>query len=270
MKNFRLANIIDFIFTNILIFLIVFVWLKFFNKNILYSFILSLFFLVIFNLLKVFFKGKKTTKLKLNKNLEKDIELYMYSLISNTNEENLLFFKNILKKFNPTTENNIIFYKKNEIKYALCPLFESANLNIEKALKNISCCKTKNIKNILILCSICQKKDKILLEQISEMNIKIYQKKEIYLNLFKPSNTYPNIKFNFKESKKIKIYELLEISFNKSKAKGYFLSGIFIFFCSFIMKYNIYYVLMSSILFTFALISYIKKDKSIKKETLLD
>ena len=39
--------------------------------------------------------------------------------------------------------------------------------------------------------------------------------------ILKKANLYPKIKFEYKETKKLKFKQLIDISFNKSKAKGY-------------------------------------------------
>ena len=88
MKTFKFATIIDYIFINFLFFLISFTWIKYFNKNISFSFSLSIFLLIIFNIILVFFNSNKKTKKKITKKLEDDIEQYMLTFLSNTKEEN--------------------------------------------------------------------------------------------------------------------------------------------------------------------------------------
>lgn len=273
MKNLRLANIIDTLFINLLIFLITFTWLKFFNRNILLSFILSLFILTIYNVVKLFFSTKKKNKIKMNSSLEKDIEMYMYTLLSNSKNENLDLFNKVFSKNNCIIdkEKNLIRYSKKDKIINVFPMFNSKILNFEDCLKKISFSKKNNTNIVLFLCYSSNSKEKIFLEQICDIEVKIYEKKEIFNNLFRKSQIYPKFNITIKENKKIKFKQLFEISFNKSRAKGYFLSGIFIFFCSFIVRYNIYYVFMSSLLFFFTLLSLLKKENTnIKDFSLLD
>ena len=264
MKNFNLANFIDFIFINLLFFLIGFVWIKYFSNNILLSSFISITALIIFNLIRYFFKNKKRINNNINKKLETDIEQYMFTFLSNNKEENLKFFyktiKNESKKID--FEKNLVYYQKDKKFIALCPIFEDKELIGEKCLKFISFSKKLNISQLYFLCCDCNLKTSNFLNGFKDINIKVLTKKQIYTQLLRSSGIYPEIKFDFKENKRIKFKELINISFNKSRAKGYFFSGLFILFCSFIVRYNFYYVFMSSLLFLFTIFCHIKKDTS--------
>lgn len=268
MQKLKFSNTIDFIFINFVLFLIVFTWLKFINKNIFISFIISFLFIIIFNILRFFLKRNKEFKVTISKNLENDIEQYMLSFLSNTKKENLNFFNNILTKDSKKTlyQKNLIVYDEDNIKFAICPIFFSQELKIEESLRHIAIAKNIQIKKLFILCPNVSKQTKLFLESFKDIDIKILEKKEIFVQLLKPANKYPNIIFEVKENKKLKLKQLISISFNKTRAKHYFFSGLFIFFCSFIVKYNFYYVFMSSILFLFTIFCFIKKQEPIKNK----
>ncbi len=259
-KNFKLADVIDLVFINMLSFLIFFVWVKFFNKNILVSILISAILLVVFNLLRTFLKTKKKTKQTISKNLEADIEQYMLSLLASTKQETGEFFMEVLKNKSPTLnkKDNIIYLPDTT---CVIPYFETQELNLEFCLKNIKKIK-KEVLKVVFLCVTCNPKTKNFLEQLKVKEVKVYQKNEIYFNLLYPNNHYPEIMFEYSKNNKFKLKELLAISFNKKRAKSYFLSGTLIFFASFIVRHNFYYVFMSSLLFFFALVCLMKKETS--------
>lgn len=265
MKNFKFAKIIDLVFINFLVFLIIFAWLRFLTKKILISIILSLILLFLFNFIKFFFGKAKEDKIKVSKTLEQDIESYNLTLLSNESKENLMFFKSILKDKNAEIlhEQNLILYdeifQSTTQKFALCPMYFESELKYDMALKYISFAIKNKAKSIYICCNICPQKTKIMLENIKNLKVLVLDKNLVYTNIFKAHNYYPEIKLEFKKSKKLKLKEIINISFDKSRARGYFLSGLFIFFCSFFVRYNFYYVFMSSLLFLFALLSKTKK-----------
>lgn len=268
MKNFKFTRIIDNIFINFLIFLISFAWLRFLTKKIFTSFILSLFFILLFNFIKYFFNKSKEDKIKITKNLEQDIENYNLTLLSNNVRENLAFFAKLLegkiiKKIEK--ENLILYHDNNDLNnlcsiIALSPMYFENQLNFDLALKQINFAIKNKAKTIIFCCNTCLPKTKIALENIDNIKVIIYDKNLTYKNLFTTYNLYPEIKFKIKKNKKIKFKDLITISFDKSRAKGYFFSGLFIFFCSFFVQYNFYYVFMSSLLFLFAILSKTKKD----------
>lgn len=263
MKNYRLADIIDFVFVNILSFLIFFVWAKFFNRNIVVSILISLVLLLVFNLVRSFLKTKKKNKHIINKTLEADIEQYMLSLLASNKQEIQEFFMTILKDKSLTInkKDNIIYLSNNS---AIIPCFKTQELNLEQSLKTIKKVKEETT-SIIFLCVTCNAKTKNFLQELKSKQIKVYEKNDVYFNLLKPYNCYPKIMFEYNKSHKFKIKELFAISFNKKRAKSYFLSGILIFFASFIVRHNFYYVFMSSLLFLFALICLIKKEVSISE-----
>lgn len=265
MKNFNLANIIDFVFINLLFFLISFVWIKYFSKNIFLSIIIAITVLIAFNTIRFFLKNKKRIKNNINKKLENDINQYMLTFLASSTQENLEFFIEIFKDKNPNIcfEKNLIFYNYNNTLIGICPIFNNKEIIVENCLKYIAYAKEENISKLYFLCCDISQKTMSFLSSFKDIEINILNKNQIFTQLLKEKGIYPKIKFNFKEQKKLKFKELIDISFNKSRAKGYFLSGLFIFFCSFIVKYNFYYVFMSSLLFLFTIFCHLKKEENI-------
>lgn len=272
MKNLKFSKIIDFVFINFIVFLITFAWIRFLIKKIILALILSAIILLIFNFIKYFFNKSKEDKFKISKTLEQDIESYNLTLISNETGENLKFFANMLIDKSPKIieEQNLVLYKENCSgiieDFALAPIYCEPELQYSMALKHISFAIKNKAKCVYLCCNACSQKTKLLLEKIDNIQVVILDKNLVYSNFFKVYNTYPDIKFKFKIDKKIKLKEIINISFDKSRTKSYFLSGLFIFFCSFFVKYNFYYVFMSSLLFLFALLSKTKgKNKALSQ-----
>lgn len=266
MKNFRLGEIVDFVFINLVMFLIFFVWAKYLTRNLVKGLIISFLCLLLFNLIRSFFIIKKKNKIKISKSLEQDIEQYMLSLLANTQEENLKFFYNIFLSKDSLVKLNkkkkIIILNETEI---VCPLFNNKNLQIEDALKVLNKIN-KTTQKVSFLCANCDYKDKSFLERLKGKQVKVYEKNEVFLNFLKPYGCYPKINFEYKENSRLKFKELISISFNRKRTKGYLLSGIFIFFCSFIVKYNFYYVFVSSFLFLFSVLCFMNKRSGLESK----
>jgi len=62
-------------------------------------------------------------------------------------------------------------------------------------------------------------------------------------------------KITFKEYMK----QINEIIFNPRRIKGYVFSGIIIFLTSFIVRFNIYYIVIATLLFSLALVTTLKR-----------
>lgn len=258
MKNFKFATIIDFISINFLIFLITFTWYRFLTKNALLSFFLAIISMSIFLFFKLYsFKSKKN-KSVISKTLKQDIDSYILSLLSNTKKENLEFVKKCIKTQDPTIkeQKNMILTNLNT---AYCPIFFDNELSQTVALKHIKYAIQLNLKKIIILCSNIKEQTKLSLLSISNIEVEIIDKNNIYQKFFLLHQQYPKIIFEYKQQKKIKFKQLLSISFSRARSKNYFLSGLFILFYSFFVRLNFYYVFLSTLLFLFALISLTKK-----------
>ena len=55
--------------------------------------------------------------------------------------------------------------------------------------------------------------------------------------------------------KKEKINNMLNVAFNRAKSKNYFIYGIILFICCLFFRYNVYYIIFSSLMFCFSLFS---------------
>ena len=258
MKNFKFASFIDFIFVNFLIFLITFTWSRFLTKNIALSFLLGLICTAIFIFFTKFASKTKKNKLNISKSLQKDIDSYLLTLLSNSCEQNINFFSNAIKseETNVLKEQNLIIYNYN---YCLCPMFEQSNLTQTSAIKQIRIAIEKKLEKITFICFEIDEKTKLFLKQIKNIEVEIIDKNNIYSKFFVMYQVYPSIIFETKPQKKLKFKQIINLSFCKSRSKNYFFSGLFILFCSMFVRLNFYYVFLSYLLFLFAIISLTRK-----------
>lgn len=84
------------------------------------------------------------------------------------------------------------------------------------------------------------------LANVFSNRIELWDESKVYNKLLKPTESYPQLVQI--EQKKLK-RDYRKIIFARQKAKPYFLSGIVILSASFFVRFNIYYVIMSSLLF---------------------
>ena len=113
MKNFKFATLIDFIFVNFLIFLITFTWSRFLTRNVVLSFFIGLICIAIFIIFNNFSRLSKKNKINITKSLQKDIDSYLLTLLSNSNAKNIDYFANALKneeEIKILKDQNLIIY----------------------------------------------------------------------------------------------------------------------------------------------------------------
>ncbi len=258
LKGLTLAQIIDFILTNIALFLILFAWSRFiFKKSGSWvPFVVTFSIIIAWNTIKLTFKLTKKCLIVPQNEGEK----WAYFVSTQNECDNLDFLIRLYGDDAQKLSNNL-FLLPSGVGIGF-DFFENELSDI-MALKIIRFAKEQNIKQVAIYCIEYDKKIKLFLENIKDIEVAICDKNCLAHKAQKAGLTPPNI-FEQKSKNKIKFKEFLSISLSREKAKSYFLSGILIFFCSLIVRRNIYYVLMSSLLFLLAILSLRKKTSPIK------
>ena len=149
----------------------------------------------------------------------------------------------------------------------LYPYYKFEEFNTEDLILTYNSAKKLNA-NKLVICvnkintNVLKIKDKL------DIKIIILDKYQTYEKLFKEYNYFPQ-EFIIKTPKN-SFKSLVEYSLNKKRTKGYFIASIILLFSSFIVKYNIYYLIFSSILLILSLFSFInpKFNKKIEDNIL--
>jgi hypothetical protein len=261
LKRLSLANILDFCIINFSIFLITFAWTKFWSKSTSLSIIVAILFCVIITILGQVVKNKKNTKYVAKKEDAKNIERLSIFLLTCSKEEVCSQIKKLLLTQNSNIKdlNYDIIINDGEF---LLPMFEDLSLSFEKAIKNIKKAVESNVKVIKILCIECDYMTKKRLESIENIKVEVKTKNEIYYQIFRSKIPVFDKEIKFADNKKYRFKELVRISLAPEKSKKYFVCGIFIFLCSIVVRYNIYYVFMSSLLFLLAILSRKNKQKT--------
>jgi VIT1/CCC1 family predicted Fe2+/Mn2+ transporter len=76
--------------------------------------------------------------------------------------------------------------------------------------------------------------------------------------LFKQNNITINTGHIDLAKAKLSLKDVLKNSLNRSHAKGYFISGLILLFTSLIVPFKLYYIIISSTLFTLSLLCMFK------------
>ncbi len=259
-KSIRLPQIIDFILTNVAFFFIIFAWTKFIFKGNLVAVLLTTFALQIgWNIVHFTIKIiKKAPAFSTD-----DAEKWAQFMLTQTEEENLNFLVSLYQKeknVNIISNNFFVLQTSTGISF---DFFEN-DLSLVRALRIVRFAVEKNISKLAIFCACTNKNTKIYLENLENIEVAICDKNCLAFKAKKMGLSPPNI-LQEKPHNKLKLKEILSLSITREKAKKYFLSGLLVFFCSLFVRYNIYYLVMSSLLFLLAILSIKQKNQVIKK-----
>lgn len=247
----RNLPILQIFFKVFLIFLITFVWVRYFVKSLAYSILISAFLTMIIDFLTRYFSNKKQKRISLKKDEIKNAENMFLSLATSNN--GFSFLKNTFsQKHNLISKKKYFIY---EDKTLLYPYFSLSPVTPNEIIDIMSVVSKEKINKIVIVSgefsSDCQKIISLYDKQIILLN-----QYETYEKIYKSYQSFPAISNKIAQTKKTSIKDLLSYSFNRSRTKGYVFSAIIIFICSLFVKASLYYAIITSTLLIFAIISF--------------
>ena len=270
MKTRLLSKILDNIFLILSVFGISFLWIRYNEHNIwlilFFSSLITFVVCTIFHMIASYKQKKNKISSDENKKVANLTTHLMFQSKSDT-----------IKDFEKALSSRSLSYKKyaNYLVYndmLIYPIFYKTNVDDSSILQVIISLKSKSVvPKTLIICSKNFTSDaKQLCDSFSEYNISLYDEKMTYQVFFKPveiefktMTTKPK-----KKSKKEKFWNLVSIAFNRQRFKGYFFSSIVLIIASYFMRYNLYYLITSSILILFAIFSYFNKPFNPKQTNI--
>lgn len=255
MQKFSLFVVIDNLFKFIILFLFNLIWCYYFFKNSINSIIFSFFLSVSMVFLINFVSKKKNKKKAFDLKKQQHIEDTKNTFLLMTNEEVLDFFYKLISKNKQCQQhNNHILVNTNSFPIVVFPIFKVAELSADDVLSVCKQFKNRGLKRIIILCThVSPKTTSIAMGLKTEVLVLDYA--QTYQNFLEKYEFYPEIISKTKTNKKQTFQQILNISINKKRTKGYFLSALFLIFSSFFVPYKAYYLLFASILLILSFIS---------------
>ncbi len=252
----KLLFILQNVFKIFIIFLLVFVWARYFIRSLWWSILASTLITLAIDFSTRLVFRKKNNKANLKLKEKEAAENIFLSLV--TNNQYMEFFHKLVKSKYPSTEKKekyILINHSEKVKSVLFPLLKFSPLNVDDLTEIISTIKDENVKKVVIATGEIDKNALVFAKNF-DYEIVILDKFETYKHLYKLYEIYPEISMQYKKSQKLNFKDLVAFSFNKSRAKGYLFSAFVLLLSSVFVRSNLYYLIMASLLLIFALISY--------------
>lgn len=247
MKKLFIFKTLDSFFRLFLIFLIVFVWIRYFVDSFWLSVLFSLLATFLVDMLYMFFKSKKQNKINIKKEEQDAINNYTNTFIYSDQKYNVdFFYKLCAKNYNAIKKSKYIIISHPQTNVVLYPIFLYRDLSIDDVIACYNNVRHEKPKRIVI----CTNKYNSDLEKfVNSLNVEviILDKEQTYYSLLKKYDIYPKIT-KIENSQKITFKQFVRLALNKKRAKAYFISALFLLFSSFFVPYKIYYLIFSTIL----------------------
>ena len=257
------------IFRLFIIFLISLIWCRYFIKNFTISIILTILLTILIDIILTFIFYTKNKKINLKNSEINKAQNYCNKFIFSEKSYTINFFYNLFaKKFKTTKTTKYIIIENNNSKCVIYPIFKLEDLSTEDLVNAYNTTKKHNPQK-LILCVNKANSNVINIANMLDVKTIILDKFQTYQSIYKEFDTYPE-EYLIK-TEKTTIKSLLEYGLNKKRTKGYLLASLILLFSSMIVKYNLYYLIVSSILLVLALFSFINPKYNKKlKENIFD
>lgn len=251
MKNFKLSRVFDFVFFISATFLICFVWTRYFVYDFALTLVISSSITFLLTSIYHIFYARKM--IKKNHNLEevKNAEKFATHFLLSTKQEIIKeFSEKFEKKYNTKTKSDYLLVNDKVLK----PIYSSQKVTDKDVLEIYVKVKNTSLKRIIIVCNDAEPSAYDFAKLITNLEVVILTKLDAYKNIFEPLKfDIPNVAVT-KKQKNLNMY--LSIAFNKSRTKNYAIVSTFLLLSSFFFRYNIYYLIFSSITAAFALYSH--------------
>ena len=265
MKNFKLSRIFDFIFFVSATFLICFVWTRYFVYDVALTLVLSSSITFLLTSIYHIFYVRKT--IKKNHSLEElqNAEKFATHFLLSTKQEIIKEFNDKFEaKYNTKAKSDYLLVNDKVLK----PIYSSQKITDKDILEIYVKVKNTALKKLIIVCCDAEQSAYDFAKLITNFEVVILTKLDAYKNIFEPLKfDIPNVNVP-KKRKNLNIY--LSIAFNKARTKNYAVVSAFLLFSSYVFRYNIYYLIFSSITAALALYSHFNtKFNNINKSEMI-
>ena len=239
-------------------FFICLIWTRYFFCQKWLAFLLASIFTALIFLTIWIYKKKKNTKTTLKIKEKQQAEDMFVSL--SQQEKPMDFFFLLAKKKHPNTKKltHYIVINHTEEKVKTILYFDSClqGFDVDKLFEIKKRVSKERASKIVVCCrEIKDHSDFIYAEKFVQKWLFLDQY-QTYQDLYKLYDCFPEITISSTlTSKKLGAKQLFANSFNKKRTKGYLLSGFILMFSAMVVRFSLYYCIMSSLLFVFAIVS---------------
>ena len=265
MRILKLSKITDFIFFAGLMFLICFLWLRYFLHDFWLAVILSATItFVTMSIYHIFYKNKENKQNISHEEIKKANQITTKFLLSTKTEILKTFFEKLEKKYNTKIKSDYLLVNDNVLR----PIYTTQTITDKDILESYTKIKDTSAKKLIITCQNTDESSRLCAKLITDKEIVILTEFEAYETIFKPLEfEVPDINTLQKTKKNFSYY--LSFALNKSRTKSYLIVAVFMLFASFVLRYNIYYLIFSSITGLLALYSHFNTRFNKKQQNLM-
>lgn len=261
MKVLKISKVFDFLFGAFFLFLISFVWIRYFLHDFWLTIVLSAFatFLImaIYHLLQ---SQKENKKLLSAKEIQNAHAISTKFLLQTKHEVLHEFQKKLNKKYDVQCKSDYLLINKNILR----PVFSCSTITDTDVIESYTKTKSLHAEKLIIVCQNASESAKKIAEFVADKKVVILEEMEAYNDIYKPLDFAIPEQKSTKKKKQMNDY--LSFALCKARTKNYLLVSVFMLAASFVLRYNIYYIIFASITTLLALYSHFNKRFNLPKQ----
>ncbi len=146
--------------------------------------------------------------------------------------------------------------KQENFNILVYPFYKTRILNIDDATNIYVNARMQKVDKLIITCKEITQEVLNFTKQLKITKIIVLDERGVYFKLLKKYDTFPKIENKIINEERITFKQISQVAFSKKRTKSYVISGTILLLGSFILKYNLYYIIFSSLLYLMALFSY--------------
>lgn len=264
------------LFRIILIFLICFVWARYFISDLTLALVYTAILTAAIELLFHIFTQKKERKFSLKKEEQKLSEKISSNFILSPESAVEFFFELGKINYHATKHTKFVVLERKEEesktkhnekeKTVIYPLYSFSPLSAQNLIEILKAVRKINATKIVVCANKVSSEAISATKKIPNVKFILLDSNGVFLKLIKKNNFYPKDLKEINVEAKPSFKDFVKAAFSKKRAKGYLLASFVMLFSSFIVRTNIYYVVFSSILLIFSFISFFLSPRNIKYE----
>ena len=292
--------IMDLLFRNAIVFLLVYAWVMFYLSDWVLAVIIAALSSLLICLALDKISGARKAKKKLTTKEQEQCENITLQLLFSTETDLIEYFRRLLacthepkivagaitytekaqataetyaKTKKPTTSKLNLAKKTvkatsdtmtSSEKVVFIPCYGNPVLTHAELATAIKKAKQKKADSLIIACPACSPELGKLANMATNPNITILNQAQIYNIYVKPNNLLPKEALHLRGKVKLGFKDLLNHAFSGKRTKSFVWLGLILILSSFFVAFKLYYLVMGSTLLVFAIISHINGQKRIR------
>lgn len=248
-----------------LIFLLMFVWVRYLLSSFVASLLISLASAVGLYLILHFISANSKNRIELKLKEKEHAENIFLSLAADKRRTDF-FYKLASKKHSNIKKfsNYLIITHESGTKTLLYCNFTFQELGVAQFMEIYGKVSGK-AGRVVVLCHSYDKKLNKFASNF-DADFLFLDRYDAYKRLYKFYDCYPEISVSYKPDKALGFKDFISFSFNKKRVKGYLLSALLLIISGLFIKATLYYCIVASLLVVFAIISQFNNVYNPKEE----